>query len=169
MKVASTPTLFTNVAFEILSGSHNPLYISDLRSRLTVRGIHMDEDVMVELLRGDDRFNVEKRDTRDELLVSLATPEPKPTSKTIAISAIEAVTDDKGLPARRADLEDVWEVCAGFSDYVLVRAKHWTGLHVGRYCHNLNKWKINNIPDVDNEVIEWWPLPKEGTGVKVEV
>lgn len=82
-------------------------------------------------------------------------------SRTMAMASLEATMDDKGLPVKRTNM-------INGSDYVLVRVKGLEDFRIGIYLHGIQKWYVRH-EDSELEVIEWWPLPKEGTGVKVEV
>lgn len=80
--------------------------------------------------------------------------------------------DEKGegmaqvLP-KRLETGDKWDFLSGASAFVLVRAEGWSGLHIGRYYHEIGAWSIYG-PNARVKVIEWWPLPEHGTGTKVE-
>lgn len=66
------------------------------------------------------------------------------------------------LPEKRDGLAD-FEKSGGLSVDVIVKVKGFRDLTIGRYIHGLEQWDINNWSGY-LVVIEWWPLPKIGTG-----
>lgn len=72
---------------------------------------------------------------------------------------------EQNLPELRHDLRD-FEKAAGISVDVLVRAKGWNGICIGRYLHGIEQWQLSHINGAAT-VYEWWPMPIEGTGNKV--
>lgn len=86
-------------------------------------------------------------------------------SRTMAMASLEATMDDKGLPV----FDNMREHNSGeFSVEVLVAVKtthDGTLIKTGRYSHFLNRWFVDGFSHP--LVTEWWPIPKEGTGVKV--
>ena len=66
------------------------------------------------------------------------------------------------LPKVKNNL-DKFESVAKPSEDVIVKVKGFAGLHFGRYIHGADSWQINHIHGTV-EVLEWWDLPKEGTG-----
>lgn len=57
----------------------------------------------------------------------------------------------------------IFEKSAQISVDVLVRVKDWKPFMIGSYIHVAGKWHVNGLHG-DWEVLEWWDLPKIGTG-----
>ena len=67
------------------------------------------------------------------------------------------------FPPVRSDLSE-FERVAAFSVDVIVRLPNVKA--VGRYIHGLGEWQVDGYAGV-LKVVEWWPLPKNGTGSAV--
>jgi hypothetical protein len=67
------------------------------------------------------------------------------------------------LPPLRDDLRD-FEKLAGLSVDVLVRAKGWDGICIGRYLYSIGEWQLQHV-NGKSTVYEWWPMPIVGTGI----
>ena len=57
----------------------------------------------------------------------------------------------------------IFEKSAQISVDVLVRVKGFKHLSIGRYIHAAGEWQVDGYHG-DWEVLEWWDLPKIGTG-----
>jgi hypothetical protein len=75
--------------------------------------------------------------------------------------------EKKDLPPRKTHGHP-HELAAGLSDTVIVTVKGVQGFAMGRYMHELKEWQVDNFQGW-HEVIEWWPLPRIGTGYKTNI
>ena len=66
------------------------------------------------------------------------------------------------LPPVRTDLRDI-EKHAQISVDVLVNVTGFKTPCIGRYIHGIGEWQIDGFHG-SYKVIEWWELPKAGTG-----
>lgn len=74
------------------------------------------------------------------------------------------MTKQGTLPPVRTDLRD-FEKQAAMSVDVLVRLEGFRDKAIGRYIHGAEEWQINGCTGYF-KVLEWWPMPEDGTGAQ---
>lgn len=76
------------------------------------------------------------------------------------------VADANGLPPALTE-GDEWQLHAGVSATVLVRdADYQQEYRPARYFHRRGEWRTELNPNNAANVVEWWPMPPAGTGIK---